>query len=202
MFSCNTFFIFNDKSNVICVDPGDNSANFIKFITENDLKIKAILLTHGHFDHIRGLKTLINLFGNIPVVINENDLKLLFDNDLNCFNDFDINSFEHISENYENFVLTNNDEQIDLLNFKINVIFTPFHTEGCNSYYFNNEKILFSGDTLFEGTIGRTDLITSCPKYVNSSLFKLKKLDDDVKVLPGHGENTTIGDEKINNFYL
>lgn len=201
-FSCNTFFIVKENKKAICIDPGDDCKDFIEFIDKNKLNVTSILLTHGHFDHIRGISNLLDKFGKIPLYINEFDSDLLFDDELNESIGYDFESFIHLDKNYENLILLSGDEQIDIDGFKIKCIYTPFHTKGSTCYYFKNENILFSGDTLFKNSVGRTDLRTSCERFMQNSLNKLKILPDNTRVLPGHEGETTIKNEKMYNFFL
>lgn len=157
--------------------------------------VEYILLTHGHFDHIMGLTALKNALG-AKAVINQNDL-IISDN---------INEFTRlfglpdcIPPTYEKFV--EDGEVLNVGELKIEVITTPGHTEGGVCYKVENN--LFSGDTLFRESIGRTDLFGgNFSKLSESIKNKLFKLNDDVKVYSGHGPMTTIGHEKQYNVMI
>lgn len=158
-------------------------------------EIEYILLTHGHFDHILGLNDLKKSL-NAKAVINKNDL-IISDN---------VNEFTRLFDQpgcipptYEKFV--SDGDEIIVGNLKLKVISTPGHTEGGVCYLIDDK--LFSGDTLFRGSIGRTDLFGgNYKKIVDSVKNKLFKLDSKIVVYPGHGPETTIGYEKKNNEIL
>lgn len=154
--------------------------------------VEYILLTHGHFDHIMGLNELKTAL-NALALINKNDI-VISDN---------INEFTRMfglpdisAPKYDGFV--NDGDEINAGNIKIKVISTPGHTEGGVCYLV--EDNLFSGDTLFKQSVGRTDLFGGNFKKLNDSIKnKLFKLPDNINVFPGHGDKTTIGFEKKYN---
>ncbi len=186
----NTYVVSDDDNFCVVIDPSSNGEDIIRFVSKNKLKPKAVLLTHGHFDHIRGVDVLVNEY-NIPVYIHKDDSELLTNTYLNC-------SFFGGDEILINSSATLVDDKckLDLLKGEqIEVIHTPFHTAGSVCYYFINNKWLFSGDTLFKSSIGRDDLPRSNPRQKDDSLRKLMKFPKDVKVYPGHGSNTDIGSE-------
>ena len=154
--------------------------------------IEYILLTHGHFDHILGLNDLKKEL-NAQIIINKNDL-IISDN-VNEFTRL-FNQPEMIPPKYELFV--NDNDEIIVGNLKFKVITTPGHTEGSVCYLIDDK--LFSGDTLFRGSVGRTDLFGgNFEKLSDSIKNKLFKLNDKIKVYTGHGPETTIGYEKQYN---
>lgn len=161
-------------------------------VKELGADVKYILLTHGHFDHIMGLNELKEALG-AEVVINKNDL-VLSDN-INQFTRM-FNQPDSKPPVYEKFV--DDGDTITVGNMNIKVISTPGHTEGGVCYLVDDN--LFSGDTLFRESVGRTDLWGGNFKKLSDSVKnKLFKLDDDIKVFPGHGPMTTIGYEKVHN---
>lgn len=154
--------------------------------------IEYILLTHGHFDHILGLTDLKKAL-NAKAVINQKDL-IISDN-VNEFTRL-FNQPDIIPPIYEKYI--KDGDEINVGNLKIKVIYTPGHTEGGICYLIDDK--LFSGDTLFRGSVGRTDLFGgNFKKLSDSVLNKLFKLDDKIKVYTGHGPETTIGYEKQYN---
>lgn len=154
--------------------------------------IEYILLTHGHFDHIMGLNELKKAL-NAIAVINKNDL-IVSDN-INEFTRL-FNLPDSVPPTYEKFV--NDGDLLSVGNLKIKVITTPGHTEGGVCYLIDDK--LFSGDTLFRGSVGRTDLFGGdFRKLENSVKNKLFKLDGKIEVYPGHGPKTTIEHEKKYN---
>lgn len=187
-------YIINNKDKCYIIDPG-SELNVIKEAVK-DYEVLGILLTHGHVDHIGEIGEF-----NCPIYIHELDYRMLFDSYLSCF-DF-LDSKPKFDPNKLNIIKIKDNDIIKLNNDTIKVIHTPGHTLGSVCYLYNNTK-LFSGDTLFYESVGRTDL-------PNASLSELKKsvvhlissLSESIDVYPGHEENTTIKNEKKNNqFYL
>jgi len=157
-----------------------------------DYDIEYILLTHGHFDHILGLNELKEKLG-AKALLNQNDL-IISDN-VNEFTRL-FNQQNIVPPTYEKFV--HDGDIINVGNLNLKVITTPGHTEG-GVCYLIDEK-LFSGDTLFRGTVGRTDLFGGNFEELKDSVQnKLFRLDKNIKVFPGHGPTTTIGYEKKYN---
>ena len=187
----NTYVVSDSKNNAVVIDPSFDDETIINYLKDNELSLKGILLTHGHFDHIRGVKKLVDEF-NVPCYIHRNDKDLLTTPKLNCSDRF---SRKNIVVDIKP-QLIEKEGRLSLLEESIDIIETPYHTEGGICFYLNNSKVLFSGDSLFEGGYGRTDLPTSNPKLAQASLAKLMSLDDDVKVYPGHGETTFIKNER------
>ena len=192
----NTYVVEDENHQVVVIDPSIDNPNLLNFIKKNNFILKGILLTHAHYDHIQGVEILKNEY-DVPIFIEKNEIKTIRDPRLNC-SDF---SYKNISLDYD-FTIVKDKDILHLLNEDIEVIFTPFHTDGSVCYFFRNSKKLFSGDTLFKQSVGRDDLRTSVPYKRKESLDKLKALDDDVIVYPGHGGNTTIGEEKKLNVFF
>lgn len=195
-FSSNTYILSNNQFECVIIDLGSTSEKILNYLSENNLNLKAILLTHGHFDHIRGIDKIKKIYPKTPIYIHFNDFDLLKDPKLNC----SLLNNENISLNFDvNFTK-------DKLNFgeklEFEVIETPYHTMGSVCYYYKEENLLFTGDSLFRRSIGRYDLVTSNPQLVQSSLNKFKTMDPNIKIYPGHGEMTTLKEEFKNNIYL
>jgi len=182
----NCYFILNGNECVV-IDPAINSKKILEFAKENGANIKAILLTHGHFDHCSAVKSLQD--AGIVVYTSKFDYEILKDNPKL----FGLNPEKAFVANF----LVEENQELNLIGLKIKVLTTPGHTEGCVSYLIENN--LFCGDTIFAGGgYGRCDLFSSdFYKIKNSIKEKLFKLKDDTIVLPGHGEISTIGQEKI-----
>ena len=187
-------YVVSDQKDCYVVDPGgyDMSA-VIKYIIESKLDLKGIFITHGHFDHIIGIPEIIN-YKKIPVYIGENDFEFLYDStlSLSLWSDMDF----MLSKDIEVIKLKENDE---IFGFK--VINTPGHTYGGICYYNIDENVMFSGDTIFKMSHGRTDLPTGNIKELEQTLEKLFKFNPSILVYPGHGGTTTIGAEKENSFF-
>lgn len=190
----NTYVLIQGKECLV-VDPSCDYDGVIDFIINNNLTPKAILLTHAHYDHIRGVNRFIKRF-NLPLYCHELDIPALKDPRLNCSDELNITVDTEAIPVFDN-------QELNLLKDEtIKVIHTPFHTVGSVCYYFKNSKMLISGDTLFKYTIGRDDLITSCPSQKRDSLRKLTLLPKETKVYPGHSQTTTIRDELLFNRLL
>jgi glyoxylase-like metal-dependent hydrolase (beta-lactamase superfamily II) len=180
----------------LVIDPSSVKDGLINYIRREQINLKAILLTHGHIDHFRGVPNLVKNF-NCDVYISFEDNDFLKNPEYNC------SIFLGKSETYngETKTLVDKDE-ITLLKDPLKVIGTPYHTEGSVCFYSKVNNLLFSGDSLFKNCIGRYDLPGSNPKKISSSLEKLKSLPINTKVYPGHGSFTTIGEElDRNTFY-
>lgn len=192
--AANTYILISKKECVV-IDPSCDYDGIINYITKNKLELKAILITHAHFDHIRGVNRLANRFG-VPIYCHELDINALHDPELNCSNDMNIRVAFNVNS------LCDGEELKFFKDETIRVIHTPYHTVGSVCYYLKNSNILFSGDSLFKMTIGRDDLITSVPELRSDSLKKIAALPDETKVYPGHGSITTIGHELLFNRFL
>lgn len=157
---------------------------------------EAILLTHGHWDHYAAAKKLREEF-KIPVLVHRKDFEYVI-NPYECtFRDFDFLRDYGFSPDD-----TFEEGMLDIAGIEVTIIHTPGHSSGSCCFYLNNSKILFSGDTLFRGTIGRTDLPCSEPASIEKALSKIAELPDETVVYPGHGSETTLGHEKEFNPYF
>lgn len=186
----NTYLLIDDASNCVVVDPSKNNDNIKNYIIKNNLDIKAVLLTHAHFDHFKGAEILTNQF-KIPLFVDAEDEFMLRDIDYNCSSYMET---PVIFSGKTEFLPRNG--VLKLLNDEIKVIKTPYHTKGSVCFYLEKEKILISGDFLFKSGIGRDDLPNNASKMLNLSLNNVFALPDDVKVYPGHGPSTQIGIER------
>lgn len=195
-FLMNCYIVGCEKTNdCAIIDPGGSFHYIDERITALGLSPKMILLTHGHADHIGAVQNLKNKY-NIPVYIHEFDSELIKKPELN----FSYELFrKKISLDYD--MLLTDGQSIVLGEFKINVIHTPGHTRG--GVCFKIDDIILTGDTLFKYSIGRTDFVGgSMEEIINSIVNKLFIYNDEVKVYPGHGSETSIGDEKKANPYV
>ena len=179
------------------VDPATCPPEFVSYIKNAGLTVKAVLLTHGHFDHIMGLDALLKEFP-VPVYAHEAEREVLESEQLNSSASMLGQPYSFSGADY-----VTNRQELRIAGFEIRVICTPGHTIGGCCYYIEKEKTLFSGDTLFHGSVGRTDLPTgSMGQLVSSVRDRLFVLPDDTKVYPGHMEETTIGYEKKYNPFI
>ena len=190
VFSTNTY-ILEENNQVIVIDPAGKNEKVDSLIGERELV--AILLTHGHFDHIKAVDGLYKKY-RCPIYINETDEKIARDPKQGEV--FGINNSAHISSPLT--FLKQGSLKIE--DFKIEVIFTPGHTGGSVCYLVDDS--LFTGDTLFHLACGRTDLYSGSDKQMKSSLRLLKELDDELLVYPGHEDSSILKIEKQFNPYM
>ena len=190
----NCILIINKTTReALIVDPGYEAERIEQAVIKADCKPVAILLTHGHFDHVMAVDSLRNEY-HIPVYIHLDEKELLGDSILNHSAKYGIPYQTKVDK------LLLDNEKLYLAGINIEVIHTPGHTSGGCCYYLPEEAVLISGDTLFYGTVGRTDLETSSGAAMKASIKRLlSELPEDVQVFPGHGDATTIGHEKRYN---
>ena len=193
----NSYLFWNDGSAFI-VDPGGDPQDILEFLKLNNIKLEAVLLTHGHLDHTAGLQYLTDIVGD-KIYIGSGDAYMLKNpsRDLQLMLRIScpaINNFKELKEG----------DELNLAGFNIQVLETPGHTEGGLCYLIkdinnNNEEVLAVGDTLFAQSVGRTDLEGGDELKLEDSLRRLAEFQDDLKVLPGHGPETLIGEERKHN---
>ena len=201
--ACNSYILYNENKEAILVDPGYNLNNrLIDHIHKIGVDIKAVLITHGHYDHIDALEDIIKEFPKAITYLSEDELDVVVNPRLNISYFRDDGQTKILKYLPKKYVLLTDYEKFEVAGFLIQAIKTPFHTIGSCCYYVESEKALFSGDTLFYATIGRYDLPTGSARTIESSLKKLKELPDDVKVYPGHGVITRLEREKKYNSHL
>ena len=196
MIRTNCYFVGNKNSDeIIIIDPGEDCEELVELIESENLKPVGIFLTHGHFDHILAVDELSDKY-SIKVFICEDEEELIKDNNLNCSSQFRRTCSVHADE------LFRDGQIMEIGGMQFKVLHTPGHTSGSCCFYFEEDRVLFTGDTVFYLSVGRTDFPTgSGPTLLRSIQEKLVPLDDDVVIYPGHGEDTTIGFEKINSEY-
>jgi hydroxyacylglutathione hydrolase len=196
-FEVNCFIIASPDGYTLVIDPGADAIDIAKIISSKKLKISAYLLTHGHMDHISGLSELHALHP-APVYIHKSDLEWAYTEE-NAMPPFYSAPDKPVGLKTID-IQDKQDYSLDGLEFR--VITTPGHTPGGVCYHFFGQKALFSGDTLFAGSVGRTDINGGNTKILAQSLKKLVTLPDDTVVYPGHGPKTTIATEKRTNYFL
>lgn len=192
-FQVNCYLISTDKSAIV-IDPGFNSSYVEDFLLKNADKERMILLTHAHFDHIGGALQLKEKTG-AKIAIGRIDEPSLSDENYNLST-----LFNAYIKPFNADMLLDDGEITEIGDITLKTIHTPGHTKGSVGYLIENN--LFSGDTLFNLSVGRTDFPGGNTKQLLNSVKKLFALDDNTKVFSGHGATTTIGYEKINNPYI
>ena len=195
---CNCSIIGDDATHeAMVIDPGDDIADVLAIIKKHNFQVKQIVITHAHIDHVGGAMKLRAATG-APILLNQNDSTLLKMLDLQAAwigmePPGDVEIDHSLGES----------DRIAAGPLLANVLHTPGHTEGSICLYFAAEKKLIAGDTLFAGSIGRTDLPGgSFDKIINSLHEKVLALPDETIVVPGHGPLTTIGEERQSNPFL
>lgn len=199
-FQTNCYVLRSSDTDTDCliIDPGFNSEELVKFLQQESLTPKKILLTHGHCDHIAGIGLVRETFGNIPVSISENDATMLTSGRENLSMHMgSLIRFDPADETISH------GDVIEMGQLKLQALATPGHTPGGMSFYDSQDKLVFCGDTLFAGSVGRVDFPGGDMNVLLQSIRQqLFTLPDDTKVYTGHGPTTTIGTEKQTNPYL
>lgn len=193
----NCYFLYKeDTKEAIVVDPADHGELLYQKLCEKGFTVAAVLLTHGHFDHILGVRALCEKTG-AKVYALDTEKVICEDAAKNLSGQFGkactVKADEYVKDG----------EELTIAGMRCKVLATPGHTIGSCCYYFEEEKLLISGDTLFLESVGRTDFATgSYAQIVRSIKEVLMALSDDVKVYPGHGDETSIGHERKYNPFI
>jgi glyoxylase-like metal-dependent hydrolase (beta-lactamase superfamily II) len=195
---CNCSVIGDEASHeAMVIDPGDDINDVLAIIRKHDLQVKQIVITHAHIDHVGGAMKLRGATG-APILLNQNDYALLKMLDLQAAW---VGMHSPGKVEIDRSVTTG--ETVSAGSHTAQVLHTPGHTEGSICLYFEPEKKLIAGDTLFAGSIGRTDLPGgSMDKIMRSLHNTVLALPDETVVIPGHGPTTTIGEERESNPFL
>ena len=197
----NTYLIFDDSKEAVVIDPGNYEAYenelISKFIDENKLQLKKIILTHCHIDHCLGNKYLNEKYGaELLIPFDERDL---YKNVENIATLFGFANYSHLDENE----YLKEKDKIEFGNIKLDVLFLPGHSPGHLAFYFKNDNLCFSGDVLFYNSIGRTDLPGGDhDTLINSIKNKLFLLNPNTIIYPGHGQKTILKNEMKDNPFL
>lgn len=196
-FTTNTYIVTEEETGATAVvDPSLPEESLIEKLSGKD--VQYILLTHGHFDHFCGAKLVKEKTG-AKVVIHKDDEIMLHDV---TKNEFQINCLGYQFPEIDADILTEDGTELMLGNTKITVMHTPGHSMGGVCYLFMEDKVMFSGDTLFKLCAGRADLYGGNGRQELRSLAKISELEGNYKVYPGHEDDTTLDFERENNRYI
>ncbi|GAB4218898.1 MAG: MBL fold metallo-hydrolase [Candidatus Microgenomates bacterium] len=188
----NCYFLI-ENNNLLIIDPADETSFILEEIQRQRLKLVGMLATHGHFDHIMAAGEIQKSF-NVPLFINKKDQFLVDRLEETAKHFLSCQPIIFKPRNIEYF--DPNKKTFRIPSFTLHIIFSPGHTPGSVCFYFEKEKIIFTGDTLFKSAIGRYDFSYSKEQDLKNSLKKILNLPDEAIVYPGHGEETVIKNEK------
>ena len=194
-YEANCSILWDDPEQAWVVDPGADSAEILGLMKKRGLKAGVIVLTHGHFDHVSAVNEVLAQFP-VPVYLHKEDAAFAF---------LPMNAMPPYRPTARPATLKTDKVDGDTIScggLTAKLLHTPGHTPGGWCLYFEKEKLLVAGDTLFAGSIGRTDFPGGSQAQMEASLLRLKALPDDTRVICGHGPQTTIGIEKRSNPYL
>ena len=191
----NGYLFWDEGGRAFFVDPGGEAGDVFAFMKERKLQLKAVFLTHGHLDHLSGIESFVPLVGDF-IYISDEDAPLLRRPSAEMQA-----ALRMRCGGVERFRSVKDGDVLEIGDLRVEVLATPGHTPGGVCYRISQEKqsVLVSGDTLFAQSVGRTDLPGGDQFTLDESLRKLATLPDDLIVLPGHGPETSIGQERQNN---
>ena len=201
MIQVNTLVCYDETKEGVIVDPGMSSVAeqnmLLDFIKKENIVVKYVVNTHPHIDHVLGNAFCVSEF-NAPLVAHQAGLPIYKEAPTHAAT-FGFPNFEYPMPN----IFINDDDTLTFGNQVWKALYTPGHADGSVCLYDNKNNFVIAGDVLFAGSIGRTDLPTgNFQQLLQNIKEKLLSLGDDVIVIPGHAETTTIGNEKMNNPYL
>ena len=190
----NCYVVYNEQHECFVIDPGAQGQKVARFLTENELDIKAILLTHGHFDHIGAVDYLYNQY-HCPIYTQKESLEII------AKPEYNLSSMMREPMILKAPILEAT-PTMNIANMTVQWLLLEGHCEGSSMIYVPQENALFSGDVLFAGSIGRYDFPTSSHLTTKQSLEKIKTLQFDARLLPGHGEESSFKYEQMHNPFL
>ena len=186
----NTYLVYNENLDAILIDPADESKKIINKIEELNLNLKYVFITHGHADHIGALNDIISKY-HVKCYVHELDYEKIFDNGKNCSMMLNSMYLKIDDENVSYIETIKDNTRLFLGDYNFLAIHTPGHTNGSMCLYEENEKILFTGDTIFHNCYGRCDLYSSSFEDMCKSLKKIFCMfdsDEKIMIYPGHNE--------------
>ncbi len=197
-------YVYKDEqtNNVIIIDPGGDMNQIIDLIRQRELNIVGVVITHGHYDHIKGLPGLVKLLPNINVVVHEDELPLIFNDEENLSILFSDNLSKQIETLSINWIRVKDNDELFCGTKKIRVVHTPGHTTGSICLYIKEKNFLFTGDTLFCGSVGRTDFPTGDIDLLEESVKKIFLLPMNTIFFPGHGNRCVLEKEIKHNPFV
>lgn len=189
----NCYIVSNDENHCMIIDPGAQGKKVAKYLEENELVLDAILLTHGHFDHIGAVDYLYDKY-HCPIYIHHEDIEMLTNSRLNL---------SYLEKPFSlSAPVTPASEHMEISGFKICWFHLPGHCPGASMIYLEDKNVIFSGDVLFNGSIGRFDFPNSSKYDTLTSIEKIKTFNFDATLYPGHGPSSTLKSELLSNPYL
>lgn len=199
MLMVNTYLVIDENTNKgFIVDPGGFDKKLCSVVEQSGISLEYIILTHGHVDHIGGVEDYRKKFPQIKVVAAKAELEMLKNPDFNMSSMMGMSPVSLVPD-----ITVVEGDRISVGDIDIRFVMTPGHSPGGMCIIIDKEKVVFSGDTLFAQSIGRTDFPgSSFEKLINSIKEKLFILDDDTVVYPGHMNSTSIGFEKRHNPFV
>ncbi len=191
----NCYIAYDEKSSdALVIDPGEEAGKIMREIDQNHLKVRYIICTHGHFDHIGAISEVKKKTG-AKVAINKKDIEIY-----RHAGEFAASWGFHIDQPPDPDLLVEDGDEIVAGSLHFRVLITPGHSPGGICLYGNG--VLFTGDTIFAGSVGRTDLYGGDMGELKKSFVRLISLPPDTEILPGHGSSSTIREEKATNFFI
>lgn len=194
-YATNCYIVSDETKEAIIIDPGYSTGSILDLIEKEGLDIKYIVLTHGHGDHIGAVEELVQAL-EVPVIAHKQEEDLLADPNINLSKIMETGPISLKAD-----ILVDEGDILEFGNLKATYLHTPGHTKGCMCIDFGD--VVFTGDTIFKASIGRTDFPGGKHEdIINSIKNKIFSLDDKTVLLSGHGDQTEVGYEKINNPFV